>query len=645
MKPPFLIGIGLAAVVAIAAFVSPTLRSAESKAAVEAAEKAELARRQLARFDLLLPSAAARAPAADLKDATPAALEGAREAIQAAAQQASADLRRLNESAAAAGLATRQPEPVGADPGSVQRAAAALDAAVKVNDALLADALKAAREAKQIDNSPLIVASVLGAAEYTRSTQLLNQAGELRARLARELTNLLNEAAVWKRTRGSADYFRGLDSAATLGELKAMRDALAAKKESRDAAAALAAQVSEREQALDKAKADLAKANAEIQALEARGFRAGDDASFAAYRTQHAAASQRIKQVQSEAQLLERGGRKGAELVGENLAEAEIRGGEAVVSLDQLRRQQAAADDRVAREAASAKAIEQQIKFLEQVSADAASARTRYAARLAELEAVQTALVEEIKQLATRATEKEQEALAAAQAAAAAFRDAQKAIDDWKRQAADVQATLDTAGTNERLKFITQRTRYAAHFGNGAEAAARMLAARVHAQRVASGASLIAKMGLFGEIRSGDFTFDASPFETALATARDEGVKSLEDARSKLEKLATPAETAWIAQAATAATFAIQLQLQTDPATQETLKASALDALGKALEKREQSPYLAAYVALRTHLQGGAAKPAEEKKAEDEGGLFEDEENGEKKPDEEKKEPEGGGGK
>lgn len=640
MKPPILIGIAIAATVLIAAFISPALRSSESKAAAEAAEKAELARRQLARYDLLMPTALSRAPAAALREATPAVLESARELIQAVAQRAAAEFRRLNERSAAVGLPTQEAPTVSADPAGVQRAAAALEAAAKLNDSLLADALKAAREAKQADSSPLNVASVLGAVEYTRASQLLNQAEQLRAQLSTALTDLLSQATVWKSLRGSADYFRGLDSAATLNELKSMREALSARRESREAAAALAAQVAQREQALQQAKADLAKANADLQALESRGFRAGDDAAFSAYRAQYTAAANRIKQLQAEAQLLEHGGRRGAELAGESLADAEILGGEPVLSLDQLRQQKAAAEDRVAREEASGRAIDQQIRFLEQVAADAAEAKQRYATRLGELEAIQSAMVEEIKQLATRAMDKEQEALVAAQAAAAAFRDAQKAIDDWKRQASDVQQTLDTAGTNERLKFITQKTRYAAHFGNGAEAAARMLAARIHAQRVTAISALIAKMGLFSDMRSGDFTFDAAPFNEALATASDAGVKALDDARARLEKLATPVETAWIAQAATAATFALQMQIQTDPASQASLKTAALEALGKALERREQSPYLAAYAALRAHLQG-REKPDDEKKAEHEGGLFEDEESGDKKPDEE---PEGNGG-
>jgi hypothetical protein len=164
----------------------------------------------------------------------------------------------------------------------------------------------------------------------------------------------------------------------------------------------------------------------------------------------------------------------------------------------------------------------------------------------------------------------------------------------------------DPNNKNWRLAQISKDP-YLPHLARAAEAAARVRAGRIHAQRAEGSERLIESMQLFAEINP-EFAFDAAQFQEQAATSRSAGLETVNTARelyaAVADKLGSQ-PTAWVPQGAQAAV--LELLARIDPAQAATYQAQALELVRQALDKREQAPYTQHLVAFRDHFGGGAA--------------------------------------
>jgi len=630
VKPPILVGIGIAVVFLAAALLSPMFVDSNRKTAREARDKAELARRELVRVTIQSPLAEACVDAAGLKSAS----------LEPIVEKAAPDLKRLSsevgaaqQRAQAAGVAIPELTAPSANAAGVKKALADFEAALKADDALLMAAIKDAGDAVQVNKDALGVAQVLGMAQYVRAAELLGQAESLRNQQYEQQAALIKLALDWKDARGRADHYRGLDVNPILTGLQAdLKELAAAFEEAKTKLATLTEQVAQREQALTRVQQDMTAARDALLKLEAGGFAAGDDAAFAAYRQKYLEFAGQLGQLQQQEQELRYGGRHGAELVGLDPSTAELRGGEAVTGLEELQRRLALAKDRHDRLSQANVSLEEQIKFVAESGKQSAGEAQRYDARVAEYDAEQVKLLEDVNNLAKAALAKEADALKAAESATRAFKQSQDAASAYVRAAREA-SQQDTARQNQRINAIL-RDPYLEQFAQSAKAASRVLEGRIHALRIRGLQSLLTDLRIFGEIKPGT-TFDFGSSEDDLKNAKTAGMAALEDARGVYERLAganqAPANnTAWVPQAALAAVQHLMSLIDPDQATK--LRGDALAAITKAVEKRDRNPYLATYVQFRDHLAG----PSEQKKS-DADDLFGGPE--EKKSDEKKGEP------
>lgn len=643
MKPPVLIGIILALVFVLAWVFAPALRGSQRKAAEAAQAQAALAQRQLARHSLTLRRLA---PAAAVKTIEGARLEAAAAGAQTELARAAGELaeqaRKSQRMAERYGLSLPDVPRLSADAGGVRAAADVLDGAVRANEDLLKKAIADAKAAMGIDGNALGVAYALGSAEYVRAVGLMVEAQKLREQQDLALARLLDAGSRWKRVRGYLDYSRGLDVSAIVTQLRADLDTLATlRAEAGARVTTLANELKQREDELAQAEAALRTKQAELLELEQRGFDAGHDdgpQSFAAFRERYLSLAAELRALQRRDDELRFGGRPGAELVGEELLEAEIRGGEPTAGVDELRRRLEMAQERARRLDRANLSLEEHIRYVTETGQRATTEAAQYQNRLQQLEAQQKTIVEEVQTLAAAAFDKESEALAAADAAVRAFSQASRAGQTWIQAAREVQRERDPNRKNPRLLLVT-RDPYLEQVGRSAEAAARLLLARVHAGRLDATQGLIEDMGVFAQMNPA-MKFDRSVFETQVQTARAAALETLDKARELYASISDKLSgqpTAWVPQAALAATYHLLARVDADRSA--AYREQALDVIRKALDKREQFPYARPLVAFRDHLGGAApaltpapseagapAAPGTPANAEDEGGFFMDEE-------------------
>ena len=621
MKPSVLVGLALAAVIIAAGFVVPRLPSAR-KTALQAQEEAALAQRKLGRMNVGLARLQGLANTAALNEADLDALVAQTEEELRQISGTSARLvQEADRLAAQHGLPEPGLQPLSANVAGVRRAASEFESSVQANDALLRAAIADARTAVATDAKALGVSQVLGLAEYVRAAGLLGEAEELRRQQAGKQIELLALGAEWNLARGQADHFRGLDVAPILSNLQADLAELAALRE--DATSGLSGleqDVTQREQVLAEIDAEMAAVREKLLVLERAGFVAGNDASFDSYRVSYLKLSRKLRELQEQEQELRYGGRHGAVLVGTDPATAEIQGGEPVVGLIELQRRLAIALERAERSTNANMSLEKHVQYVVDSGRQAQTETARYEARLVELEAQQKTVNDEILDLTTRALAKEDEALQAANAAVRAFATAQSGAQAWMSAAQQLQRERDPQRKNERLRLLVGDL-YVEQFARSAEAAARVLAGRIHVQRVTSSQSLIDAMQLFGELNP-NFTFDPAPFETVLETAREAGTDTLGracDSYSQVRSKLAGQPTEWVPLAALAAAQHLTWQLDPDLSTQVgedqvgTYRELAQKTIADAVNGREKSPYLRLFVQFHNHLAGVApAAPGDE---------------------------------
>lgn len=639
MKPPILIGAGLAVVIAAVAIVSPALRSSTKKTAEKAQDRSALAERKLARYSLTMPrldaiagTAGMKQNEADLQAAVAAATADPNAILPRAGREYAELVRRAQKAAQDSGLPAPKLAPLATDAAGVQRALAEFQTMLQANNALLKAAVADAQAAVQLDASALGVPQALGMAEYVRAASLLAEAEELRLRQADAQGRLLDAASQWKVARGYLDHYRGLQVAPTVAELRTDLDEIGTLRETATATlTTLTAQVAEREKALAQAERALTEANEKLRALEDTGFTAGDDASFAAYRQQYLALSEQVRASQQQVQELRYGTRRGMEPTDEEMVAGEVQGGEVVAGLEELQRRLAGAQERAKRLERATTELNEHMDYVTQLGKGAEGETTRFEQRLTELDAAQKALVTEVQTLATSAAGKETEAYQAADAAVRAFGQAQRAAEAWLRAARDLQRDHDPNRKNDRLRVVLQDP-YLEQVPRSAEAAARVLTARICAQTSDCTQALAGDMQIFAAANP-DFDlheFDLAKFQAEGDKARTDGLATLGQAvtlyTTVSEKLANQ-PTKWVPLAGLAGAHSLLARL--DPAQAAVHMSKALELIQQAVEKREQSPYLKPFVLFRDYLRT-AERPAGEptaapKKEEEKAGFFSDE--------------------
>ena len=633
VKPPVLVGIAAALLILLAALLAPYLRAGNRKVAEKAQEKAQLALRELARVDLALPRVDKLADTGALKPALDSAVQAAAtepakvssgfQGIGPDLQRISADyaarLRAAIEFAKQRGLRPRADQPIAGNLVGAQGALSELQKTVLQNNALLTaaitDAQAAVAEGASASLNPVGVAHVLGMAQYVRAQGLLAESEELRRRQADAQARLILVGGEWKLAQGYLDHYRGLDVVPILARLRNdLKELSGLREEANAAVAKLTEQTEKAKSELKEVGGQLQAARRELLALEEKGFVRGQDDSFNAYRTRYLEITRRLQELQQREQEVTYGGLRGAEVSGDDLTTAEMKGGETVVGLEELNRRLATAQEKAKRLDSANVSLDEHIKYVTASGAQAEVEAKRYQQRLAELNGRLETIVEEIKTAATAAFTTEGAALLAALASQKAFSESQSAMDEFLRQRSDAQREADPDRKNELLAALL-RDPYLKQVGSSSEAAARVLEGRIHAQRVESCGRLIDDMRLFGELKplkpSEEGGFKAEPFRTALETARGAGIDTLTKAVAIYERLSGGGapNTAWVPLAALAA--AHHLMARIDEAQAGLHAGKAADYIRQAVENREQSPYLEPYVLFRDHMGGGTtSKPA-----------------------------------
>ncbi len=601
MRPSILIGIVIGVVILAAALLAPMLRSSEAKTADQATRQAILAQRKLARVD---QNTARLEAIANTQQATGETLQQAVTTISDQLREISTDFgklaRQARERAAEHGFEDPKIQPVSPDITGVERAIQGFQKALEQNEGLLRDAIADARAAVQTDREAFCVSQVLGMTQYAQAAARFAEAMQLRGQQAIEQARLLDLAIQHRYADGQASYYRGFDVEPVENELDAgIRELTELKSDADREARNLSALVNDRKQALEVVKVELQQLQQQLQQVESQGFELGNDESFSAYRQQYESLSARLRGLELRHEELLHGTRAGATLVGDNLASAEVRGGTELVGLQSLEGKLETVRRRAVALADSITTLQERRDQVNQLGQRMHNEGGRYRNNLAELSAAEEQALSQVLATAAQARDKEEEALQAAKAAAQAFSQSQRAADAWVRSAREAQRERDPDRKNTRLRAIIDEP-YLGQFAKSAEAATRVLAGYVYAERVESIQSLLRDMMLHA--RMADTTFDAAEYESALSEARTAGLETLEQARTTYDSISSaPANTAWIKLAALSAANHLTARLAGDVEGQAYADV-ALQKIQEAVAQAAGFPYAVNFVAFRDHL-------------------------------------------
>lgn len=608
MRPPILLGVVLAVVVIALTLLAPFIGTGDARATRRAQTLAAQSRAELVRIsaggDALRTSVDAEHAKAD-PEKIAKAVETAAEAFKKSATEGQKSLSAAQQLAQRTGYPAPQIALPAASAASVTKAFGEFEQGLKSDATLLSAALNDAKAAVGEKADAIGAQYAVGQAEYQRAVDALLASEALRTQQEALQSELLGVAAQWKASRATADELNGLHTAPVLDRLRSDLTEFAQKKSDANGQfAELQKQLAERKESLARVDADLKEARTALLEHEKKSFHAGDDASFDAYRRTYEGLSARLSELQTKEHQLRFGGQGGddAKASGGGPAAA---GGREIVPLAVLQQNHDIAETRAKQLSTANVELENQIKYLTDLGEHAQQEASRIEQRLAELGERQKALLKQIDELAGAALAKEDVALKAANAAAAAFGSEQQSINAVIAQARDAQSR-DPQQKNERLRALL-RDQYLPQVGASAQAASQLLAGRVAAQRVECGTRVLADMQVFAQLNPDpSFAFNPAPFEDLVKAAREGGIQTLEKARASFQKLSSqPSATAWAPLGALAA--AQHLSARIDTAKAEQYRADALATIEKAVEKREQSPYVASLVAFRNHLRGAPA--------------------------------------
>lgn len=607
MRPPILLGVVLAVVVIALTLLAPFIGTGDARATRRAQALAAQSRAELVRIsaggDALRSSVDAEHAKAD-PEKIAKAVETAAEAFKRSAAEGQKSLSAAQQLAQRTGYPAPQVALPAANAASVTKAFGEFEQGLKSDATLLTAALNDAKAAVGEKADAIGAQYAVGQAEYQRAVEALLASEALRTQQEALQSELLGVAAQWKASRATADELNGLHTAPVLDRLRSDLTEFAQKKSDANGQfAELQKQLAARKESLARVDADLKEARTALLEHEKKSFHAGDDASFDAYRRTYEGLSARLSELQTQEHQLRFGGQVGddAKAAGGGAAA----GGREIVPLAVLQQNHDIAETRAKQLSTANVELENQIKYLADLGERAQQEASRIEQRLAELGERQKALLKQIDELAGAALAKEDIALKAANAAAAAFGSEQQSINAVIAQARDAQSR-DTQQKNERLRALL-RDQYLPQVGASAQAASQLLAGRVAAQRVECGTRVLADMQVFAQLNPDpSFAFNPTPFEDLVKAAREGGIQTLDKARASFQKLSSqPSATAWAPLGALAA--AQHLSARIDTAKAEQYRADALATIEKAVDKREQSPYVASLVAFRNHLRGAPA--------------------------------------
>lgn len=600
MNRAILIGCVVAAVLLAAIGVAPRfLRSATSISQLDAMRQAEQARRELGGYVPALSAMALRADLASLKGADLSKLsESAATQLPLLSEQARKDAQTAGATDRQFHLPNHPPTPPSGLPGAVSQ----VEQFVKDNDALLKKAAADAQAALSAGGNAPGVAHVAGMVKLVEAHAHWTEALRLRSELESIERRALEVAGAWNLNRSEGDYYHGLDPSKMLAGLAVDVDEL--RKLAQDATSeveALGKQVAERQTALEQARTELKAARADQLALEEKGFTPGNDQSLATFQTQYEAVSQKVGQLQTREQLLASGGTEGGNFADDDALEGKLTGGSEVEGLDRLEARLAEAKVRAERLALGVKALEQGRTVAEVQGRDAKAAEQRYAGNGERIQADFKKVQAELETTFAQAAAQEEQALVAARAAAEAFGRSRAAVDTWVNEARTAQQTLDTAGKNERLRKIAGDD-MAAAFSEAAEAEARTLIGRIHAERFFALTQYTATLQSLTQLVQGS-SFNVEDLQKNTTLAHDEAIAALTQAHTLYGKVAQKSTWAqWPQQISLGTVDYLLSKLDTVNAQQHL--ADATDNLKKAIAKREKYPLVNADAVLLARQLG-----------------------------------------
>lgn len=620
---PFLIGLAVAVVVLAAGFLTPVfVPPATGPDTLQALRDAELARRQLHAYHTILPLVGVRSEGeieqfkGDEFDFE-ALVEGAQEEFATLSDQFDEQVRR----ATASDRRSRMPSGLQAastSPAGVRTSVREFERALRENQKLLTEAVRNSRSAIQADRNALGVGQVAGTVKLVEAGKLLADARGLRARLTTLQGSAFAAAGEWAAVRAERDYYGGLDVATVRRSLEDDLDEVdAASQESKAEVDRLASVVGSVEQTLVEVRRRLEEARTQRLSMEETGFIVGDDASFEAYREQYLELGRRLRGLQDQEHLLTFGGIQGGRVIGDDLLEGEIEGGESVVGLSELKRRLEVAEGKLERYKRAREALEDQMSLVGSVGEEAQAQHRQYAARLETLAGEVDQIRARMEELAQQAFEKESTALGAAREAATAFKGAGAAVSRWISDARGLQQEKDSQRINQRLKLIVGDD-VAPGFASSAEAQAGTLLGRIHTERALGLAGYLDTLERIQALMPGS-TVDTGTLRDDFATARDEAVSALGEARDIYERLAQrQTDRSWVHQASLATVYHLLWQIDEFNAAQH--RSNLIDQLAQVVANRAQSPELQQQVKLHTHLTGGGepTQPDEQEAGEEE---------------------------
>jgi hypothetical protein len=556
----------------------------------------------------------------------------AKERVNAQLAEIAGRLRAADAKHKNRGVAAREVPSLRLDASGLRTAIQTLDAAVKEQRELLKSAAAEAQQAAQADGGVPAAHYMRGAVELVEAGLLLAEARERRSELEKHLLKLVQIAQDLHRAQIETDQLKTFDAAPILTALEAdLNEISESQKTADNETAAMTSRVEQARGDLQTVRDRLQQRQAELLELETKGFTAGDQESFDAYRRQYLAISlegeDSLMKLQEREQLLSSGGLPDATVAGDDFENGPVVGGEPVTGLEQLERRLEAAKDNSARWAGARKALDEQVAFINARNEAVQADLTRYTARVRSLREELDKQRDLVSSAAEAASDQELDAIRKAQSAGQAFARAGTAIAGWRREARELKSEKDSANKNERLNAIVRDTS-AEDTGPLAEAEALLTAGRAFALRVDGLITYMAVMERVKELVP-DFSFDAAASQEELKTAQATATNELEKAVSTYAKLADGnAPTVWVHQALLG--YLNHLLARIDSEKEELYLNQARQRLNQAVQGRQNSPYLVKHVAFLEQLAGSSSSgtpqtqpadsPATETPAEGEGG-------------------------
>lgn len=552
---PLAIGVGLGVLlIGGAIVVPPLLAPAAHSSATDAQRQSELARRELGGYEPAVPLAVARQDLAALKSADAEKLVSRVEKqLQEYAEQSSRSVQAARSADTSRGVpSSRLPQAFNADPNSMRLSLPNYEKIVSENETLLKSVIASAQSAATAGGTTLGVSTVLGISREIEAFGLVAEARAMRKKLTALQNSAASAALEWAIADGQVKHFKGIDVAPTETQLRSDIDEIAAAKSAASTeVSTLTERITANEAELVQLREQIAAERSAMNAAEAAGFTAGDDAAFRAHKARLLEISGRLAALQDREMALASGDLKGATVADDDLLDGAIEGGEEVLGLDELKRRLSLATDQLARLSRAEESLNKKLADATAFGKFASDEAARYEARQKELEKQINGLIEQMGGLNKDAIAKEDEALASARGAVSAFSTAKGAARGFVGEARTVRGDADKEGKNERLKTIVNDSAIE-RIPEIFEAQARAMLGMIHAERALAVESYKAGLEQLTKAIKGA-SYDPKALQEVIDTARNEANSAYAEAIGLQEKIASADRAAWAPQGGLAA--------------------------------------------------------------------------------------------